>query len=352
MAGLINYQWILQKRPEGLVKRSDFEFRQSELPPLTDGECLVKIMYMALDPATRGYISHTGGYLEPLPLGGPVRGVTIGKVVESRNPRVAAGTVVAGLGPWAKYLIAGPDQISPVRTAEMGVLAPMDVAAGFELPMYMHAMGTSGGTAYYGLLEVAKLKPGEKVLVSGAAGSVGSLAIQIARLKGAGRVVGIAGGADKCAEVLREYGCDACIDYKSADDLSAAITREFPEGLDIYFDNVGGPILEAALDNLAKGARVAICGMISQYNDSQASPGPSNLWNLLVHTASIEGFLVSDYFGTPACEAAYLEIAGWLRSGKLNAKLDIRTDFENVPDVFNELFTGGNHGRLMMKVPD
>lgn len=354
MAAAVNYQWILQKRPVGLVKRSDFEFRQSMLRPLEAGECLIKIIYMALDPATRGYISQTGGYVDPLPLGEPVMGVTVGKVVESRNPAVTVGTIVAGLGHWAKYMIVGPQQISTVRTGDMGTLAPMDTSSNFELPMYMHAMGTSGGTAYYGLIEVAGMKPGDKVLVSGAAGSVGSLAIQIAKLKGAGRVVGIAGGAEKCAEVVRDYGCAACIDYKSVGNVSAAIAKEFPEGLDVYFDNVGGDILEAAIDNLAKGARIAVCGMISQYNNEpgQTNPGPKNLWNLLVNTARIEGFLVSDYFGSPACEAAYREIGNWLREGKLNAKLDIREDFENVPDVFNELFLGGNHGRLMVKVPD
>ncbi|NMG73652.1 NADP-dependent oxidoreductase [Aromatoleum diolicum] len=352
MTGITNYQWILQKRPEGRVKRSDFEFRQSELPPLQAGECLVKVLYMAMDPATRGWMSASGGYLEPLPLGGPVMGVTIGKVVESRNPQIEAGTVVAGVGQWAKYMIVGPQQISPVRTGSLGILAPMDVSTGFELPMYLHAMGTSGGTAHRGLFDIAAMKAGDKVLVSGAAGSVGSLVAQMARLKGAAKVVGIAGGAEKCATVVRDYGCDACIDYRATDNLSAAIAREFPDGLDVFFDNVGGDILEAAIDNLAKGARIAVSGMVSQYNNSEPAPGPRNLWNLVVNTARIEGFLVGDYFGTPASEAAYREIAAWLKAGQLNARLDVREDFENTPDVFNQLFTGGNNGRLVMKVPD
>lgn len=352
MAGITNYQWILQKRPEGRVKRSDFEFRKSELAPLQPGECLVKVLYMAMDPATRGWMSPSGGYLEPLPLGGPVMGVTIGKVVESRNPQMAAGTVVAGVGQWAKYMIAGPDQISPVRTGTLGLLAPMDVSTGFELPMYLHAMGTSGGTAHRGLFDIAGMKAGDKVLVSGAAGSVGSLVAQMAKLKGAAKVVGIAGGAEKCATVVRDYGCDACLDYRATDNLSAAIAQEFPTGLDVYFDNVGGDILEAAIDNLSKGARIAVSGMVSQYNNSAPAPGPRNLWNLVVNTARIEGFLVSDYFGTPASEAAYREIAGWLKAGHLNARLDVREDFENTPEVFNQLFTGGNNGRLVMKVPD
>lgn len=352
MTGYTNQEWILQKRPDGLVKRSDFEFRQSPLRARADGECVVKIMYMAMDPATRGWMSESGGYTVPLPLGQPVLGVIIGKVIESRNPLIAVGTVVAGVGPWAKYFIAGPEQISAVRTGAMGVLAPMDTSSGHELPMYMHALGTSGGTAYYGLFVIGAMKAGETVLVSGATGSVGQLVTQMAKIKGAKRVVGIAGGAAKCAEAVRDYGCDACIDYKATKDINAAIRKECPEGVDVYFDNVGGDILEAALDNLRKWARVPICGMISKYNDSTPSPGPKNVWNLLVYTARMEGFLVSDYFGSPECEAAYADMARWMSEGKLKAKLDIRPQFDQVPEIFTQLFTGGNDGRLIVQVPD
>lgn len=347
-----NQQWILRGRPEGRVKRSDFELREEPIRALDDGEALVKIKYLAMDPATRGWMAPGGGYTEPLLLGGPVMGVTIGEIIESRNPQIEVATVVAGVGHWARYMIAGPDQISPVRTGNLGVLAPMDTSSGHELPMYLHAMGTSGGTAYYGMMDIAGMKRGDNVLVSGAAGSVGSLATQIARLKGAGRVIGIAGGAAKCEAATRDYGCDACIDYRSTTDVSNAIASEFPRGLDVYFDNVGGDILEAAMGNLAKGARIAICGMISQYNDSRPRPGPRNLWNLLVSTARIEGFLASDYFGTAACEAAYREISQWLKEGRMTARLDIREAFDRVPEVFDELFSGGNHGRLIVKVPD
>src|SRR5262245_44476978 len=174
----MNQQWILQKRPTGRVKRSDFEFRETSLRALEPGETLIKIKYLAMDPATRGWMSPSGGYIEPLPLGSPVMGVTIGEVVETRNPQIKPGTTVAGVGHWARYMIAGPEQISPVRTGTVGVLAPMDTSSGHDLPMYLHAMGTSGGTAWYGLFEIAAMKPGENVLVSGAAGSVGLLAAQ------------------------------------------------------------------------------------------------------------------------------------------------------------------------------
>ncbi len=352
MSNELNHQWILKKRPQGLLSEGDLEFRETPLPALEEGQCLIRILYIAMDPATRTWISESGGYLDPLPLGTPVMGVTIGRVEASKNPEIPEGMMVAGVGQWARYMIVGPDQITPTQTGALGALAPIDTSAGLEPPMYLHALGTSGATAYYGLVEVAGLARGDRVLVSGAAGSVGSLVSQIAKLKGAGKVVGIAGGNHKCGEAVRDYACDSCIDYKAESDLSAAIGREFPEGFDVYFDNVGGDVLEAAMDHMAKGARVAVCGMISQYNDAEGPPGPKNMWNLVANTARIEGFLVSDYFGKPECERAYGEIAQWLGEGKLNAKLDIREDFEHIPDVFNQLFTGGNDGRLVVKVPE
>jgi hypothetical protein len=346
-----NEQWILKKRPVDRLKPSDLELRASDLPPLKDGECLVKVRYLAMDPATRGWMGETGGYVDPLPLGGPVMGVTVSEVIESRNSAIRPGMIVAGVGPWAKFIIVGPKGISPVRSGDLGVLAPMDVSTGHDLPVYLHAMGTSGGTAYYGLIEVAAMKPGDKVLVSAAGGSVGSLACQIAKLKGASKVVGIAGGADKCRQTKELYGCDAVIDYKAQGSMSAKIKAEFPTGLDVYFDNVGGEILEAALDNLSKNARIAICGMISQYNTPDER-GIRNLWNLLVHEARIEGFLVSSWFGSPACEAAFREIDGWLKKGAMNATLDIRNMFGEIASAYNLLFTGGNLGRLVVRVPD
>jgi len=348
---LVNQQWILKKRPVGLLKPSDLECRTSDVPPLKDGECLVKVKYLAMDPATRGWMGESGGYVDPLPLDGPVMGVTVGEVIESRNPAIGKGMIVAGVGPWAKYIVVGPKGISPLRSGDLGVLAPMDTSTGHDLPVYLHALGTSGGTAYYGLMTIAAMKPADKVLVSAAGGSVGSLACQFAKLKGASKVVGIAGGAAKCRVVKELYGCDAVIDYKSAGSIAAKIKAEFPDGLDVYFDNVGGETLEAALDNLAKNARIAICGMISQYN-APDERGVRNLWNLLVREARIEGFLVSSWFGSPECEAAYREIDGWLKSGRLNATLDIRDMFGDIANAYNLLFTGGNRGRLIVRAPD
>ena len=346
---LINHEWILKSRPDGLVKNTDFEYRESTVPPLKEGETLVKVLYLAMDPATRGWMGD-GGYVDPLPLDKPVMGVTVSEVIETKNPEITVGMIVAGVGNWARYMVLPKEQISATRAGELGVLAPMDVSSGHPIPMYLHALGTSGGTAWYGLMEVAKMKAGDAVLVSGANGSCGSLVCQYAKLNGASKVVGIAGGEDKCRELVELFGCDEAIDYKNCDDLSAAIGKALPNGFDVFFDNVGGDTLEAAMNNMAKGARIAVCGMISQYNATGATPGPNNMWNLLANTASITGFLVSDYFGTPECEAAYGQIAQWLDEGKLNARVDVRDAFDRVPEVFNELFTGGNKGRLMVQV--
>jgi len=347
-----NQTWILKKRPVGLLRADDLELRESVIGPLEDGQCVVKVKYLAMDPATRGWMSEGGGYVDPLPLDGPVMGVTVSEVVESRIDGIEPGLIVAGVAPWAKYNVLNRDGISATRTGELGKLSPMDVSTGHDLPIYLHAMGTSGGTAYYGLFDIAGMNEGDRVLVSAAGGSVGSLVCQMARLKGASKVVGIAGGTDKCQEVIERYGCDDCIDYKNTEDMGAAIAAAFPDGLDVYFDNVGGEILEAAIDNLAHGGRIAVCGMISQYNATGELHGIRNLWNLLVKEARIEGFLVSSWFGTAQSEAAYGEIDGWLKSGNMDARLDIRDLFSDISAAFNLLFTGGNHGRLIVRVPE
>lgn len=347
-----NQTWILKRRPVGLLKSADLELREDKIAQIGDGECLIKVQYLAMDPATRGWMSETGGYVDPLPLDGPVMGVSIGTVIESRNAEIKDGTAVAGVGPWGKYNVVGPNEISSVQTGELGRLAPMDTSTGHPLPMYLHAMGTSGLTAYYGLVDIGQVKEGDRVLVSAAAGSVGSLACQIARLKGASRVVGIAGGDVKCKDVTERYRADAVIDYKNSKDISAAIGDAFPDGLDVYFDNVGGEILEAALNHLTHGARVPVCGMISQYNATDAGTGVRNLWNLLVHEARIEGFLLTSYFGTPECVAAANEISEWLKSGEITAVIDERDLFSDIVKAYNLLFSGGNRGRLIVRVPE
>ena len=347
-----NQTWFLRKRPVGNLRDSDLSLESDTITSLADGHCIVKTRYLAMDPATRGWISEQGSYVDPLPLDSPMLGVMIGEVIESNNSKVKPGLVVAGVGPWARYFVAGPDAISPVATGALGVLAPMDTSSGHELPMYLHAMGTSGATAYYGIVDIGQIREGDAVLVSAAGGSVGSLACQIAKLKGASRVVGIAGGADKCAEVVKLYGADACIDYKNTDNMSEAIGEALPDGLDIYFDNVGGEILEAALNHLRKGARVPICGMISQYNATDAGAGVHNLWNLLTEEARMEGFLITSFLGTPQAVAGFAEISNWLKSGQMQARVDEREMFDDIVSAYNLLYTGGNRGRLLVRVSD
>jgi len=246
---------------------------------------------------------------------------------------------VSGLGAWADYVVASP-----------GMMGPVPVDWGHDLSVYLHPLGPVGLTAYYGLFKIGQLKDGETVLVSGAAGGVGSLVGQFAKMHGC-RVVGIAGGAEKCAWLTDELGFDAAIDYRAVKDLSAAIGAVLPDGFDVYFENVGGPTLEAAMDHMAQHARIAVCGMISGYNKSDnPPPGPHNMWNLLVKCARIEGFLVSEYY--PHAMEGYSAINEWLKADRIKYKIDLREGLENVPDTFNCLFDGSHDGKLLVKIAD
>ena len=335
----INRECLLIKRPQGEPTRDDYEWRESPVPEPGDGDYVVRVLYAAMDPAIRGWMDASGNYMDPIPLGSPVRSVVLGRVVKSRAPDYPEGMIVSGLGAWADYVVSQP-----------GFMAPVPTDWGHDLTTYLHPLGAVGATAYYGLFEVAAYQDGENVLVSGAAGGVGSLVGQFAKLKGS-KVVGIAGGPEKCAWLTDDLGFDAAIDYRTTDDLSAAIRAQFPDGLDVYFENVGGAALEAALDNLAPLARIAICGMISQYNDSlDPPPGPHNLWNLLVKRARMEGLLVSDYMHRAM--DGFAEINEWIKAGRIQFKVDVREGLENVPEVFNLLFSGAHDGKLLLKVAD
>jgi len=337
MSNQINRQWLLKKRPQGEPKRSDFEWVEKPLAPLADDMYRVRILLSAMDPAQRGWMDPSGNYFDPILLGDPVRAVVLGQVVESNCEGYEPGMIVSGLGAWADYVDGVP-----------GMLSPLPVDWGHDLSTWLHPLGAVGATAYYGLFEVCDFKEGDNVLVSAAAGGVGSLVGQFAKIKGAGKVVGIAGGPDKCNWVTGELGFDACIDYKNTSDMSASIGEQLPEGLDVYFDNTGMPILEAAMNNLAMRARIGICGMISEYNATAPEPGPNNMWNLLVKRARIEGLLVADYMDR-AMEA-FVQINDWIRDGKVRFKVDVRDGLENAPDVFKLLFSGAHDGKLMLKI--
>ncbi|BAL24644.1 NADP-dependent oxidoreductase [Azoarcus sp. KH32C] len=340
MTASANRQWLLRRRPQGPVGRVDLELARSRIPTPADGELLVRIKLLCMDPTIRNFMDADPGYKAPVAVGGVIRGMVVGEVVESRDPARSVGELVWGFGEWSDY-VAGP-------AAQFFALP---THFGHPLPTYTHALGTIGLTAHYGLHDVARVRPGDTVLVSGAAGAVGSLVGQMARIAGASRVIGIAGGSDKCRRATERYGYDVCIDYKGDTALDAALGEAFPNGIDVVFENVGGAILEAALNHLRKNARVALCGMIARYGATEPVPGPRNLWNLVVNTARIQGFLVSDILRDAArVDTALTEIDSWIRTGRLRYDLDVRTGFENVPDIFNCLFTGAHTGRLVVQI--
>ena len=335
----INRQWLLRGRPVGALTLDDFALEPSPLRAPGDGEAVIKVHYLALDPAIRGFMNDSGSYAAPIEPGQPVRGMVLGEVVESRAPTLAQGDVVSGFGSWSDYVVAPGGQWRRAVGS-----APN--------PDLLHRRGSIGLTAYYGLTRIAGIRPGDRVLVSGAAGAVGSLAGQMARLLGAGQIVGIAGGQEKCGRAVARYGYDECVDYKATADLEGAIRQAMPDGIDVYFDNVGGDMLAAAINLLRKNGRIALCGMISGYDKAVDATRPPNLWNLIVQTAGMRGFRVTDMLDDHAFVTdALAEIDGWIAGG-LRGDLDIRQGLENAPAAFLSLFSGGNAGRLLVHVDE
>ncbi len=334
MSETTNRQFKLAQRPVGMVKRSDFDFVEAPVPEIGDGEVLIRTEYLSLDPAMRGWMNEGKSYIPPVGIGEVMRAGVAGMVVASNHPKFAEGDSVVGMLGVQDYAVSNGKGLTKVDPK----LAP--------LPVYLGTLGMPGMTAYFGILEVGELKSGDTVVVSGAAGAVGQVVGQIAKIKGC-RVVGIAGGADKCRYVTEELGFDAAIDYKS-EDVKKALRQHCPKGIDIYFDNVGGEILEAALSNLAMHARIVICGAISQYNNTTPVKGPSNYLALLVNRASMKGMVVFDY--APRYAEAMTAMAGWMREGKLKSREDISQGLENFPETLLKLFKGENTGKLVLKV--
>jgi NADPH-dependent curcumin reductase len=330
-----NRQFRLIRRPQGAVQAADFDFAAEALRDVNDGEVLVQLQYISLDPAMRGWMNESKeSYMPPVALGDVMRAIAAGKVIASKHAGFAAGDYVTGMLGVQEYAYSNGQGLNKVDPS----LAP--------LPLFLGALGMPGLTAYFGLLDAGQFKEGDTVLVSGAAGAVGAIVGQIAKIKGA-RVIGIAGGADKVGYLTRELGFDAAIDYK-AEDVPAAIRRHAPNGVDLYFDNVGGDILDAALANLALHARVVICGAISQYNTTTPVKGPSNYLQLLVKRATMRGLMVADYY--PRAMEAITTLGGWLAAGKLKSREDIVAGLEHFPQAFNKLFEGSNHGKLVLQV--
>jgi NADPH-dependent curcumin reductase CurA len=330
----VNHQFRLARRPVGMVQRSDFEYTEAPVAEPGEGEVLVKILYISLDPAMRGWMNEGKSYIPPVGIGEVMRAGAVGRVIASRDPGIAVGDHVVGVLGVQEYAVAKAKGLTKVDPG----LVP--------LPVYLGTLGMPGMTAYFGLLEVGRPKSGETVVVSGAAGAVGQVVGQIAKIKGC-RVVGIAGGPDKC-DYLRSIGFDAAIDYKHQD-VKAALKEHCPKGVDVYFDNVGGEILDTVLTHLAMHARIVICGAISQYNESKMK-GPSNYMSLLVNRASMTGMVVFDYASRYA-EAAR-EMAGWMATGQLKSREDIVEGLETFPETLLKLFKGENTGKLVLKVAD
>jgi NADPH-dependent curcumin reductase CurA len=334
MSTLVNHQFKLAKRPVGMVQRSDFEYVEAAVAEPGEGEVLVKILYISLDPAMRGWMNEGKSYVPPVGIGEVMRAGAVGRVITSRDPNIAVGDHVVGVLGVQEYAIAKGKGLTKVDPK----LVP--------LPVYLGTLGMPGMTAYFGLLDVGQAKAGDTVVVSGAAGAVGQVVGQIAKIKGC-RVVGIAGGADKCA-YLRSIGFDAAIDYKH-EDVKAALRQHCPKGVDVYFDNVGGEILDIVLTQLAMHARIVICGAISQYNEAKMK-GPSNYMSLLVNRAMMKGMVVFDYASRYG-EAAR-EMAGWMATGQLRTREDIVPGLETFPETLLKLFKGENTGKLVLKVTD
>ncbi len=333
---LTNHQFRLAARPVGMPKPSDWSFTEEPVRELGEGEVLVKVLLISLDPAMRGWMNEGRSYIAPVKIGEVMRALGAGQVVASRKPGFAPGDHVTGTFGVQEYAIASGEGITKVDLS----FAP--------LPVYLSTLGMTGLTAYFGLLDVGQPKPGETVVLSGAAGAVGAVAGQIAKIKGC-RVVGIGGGPEKCEYIKTELGFDAAIDYK-AEDVKSALSRHCPKGIDVYFDNVGGQILDTVLLQLARRARVVICGAISQYNNTTPIKGPSNYMSLLVNHARMEGFVVFDYAARYA--EGLREMAGWLGAGRLKSREDIVAGLTTFPDTLLKLYKGENSGKLILKVAE
>lgn len=335
-----NRQWLLARRPHGLIGPEDFRWVEGPAPVCSGTGALVRTLWLSCDPTQRNWVNPGENYVEPVAIGEPMRAIGVGEVIESGRPELAPGDRVVGMLSWSDYQALDAAQAASLQKVDPA-LPPL---------FYLTVTGVTGFTAYFGLLDVGGLKAGDAVLVSGAAGATGSAAVQIARLMGASKVVGVAGGPQKCAYVTGELGADACIDYKS-EDVAAQVKAHFPAGVDVFFDNTGGPILDAALANLAQGARVVICGGIATgYESWAAAEGPKNYLYLILKSARMQGFLVTSYahrFGEAAAK-----LAGWAAAGQLKTAAHVVEGLERAPEALRGLFTGANIGKTVVKVAD
>jgi NADPH-dependent curcumin reductase CurA len=330
-----NRRFLLRERPTGRIGPETFELNEGAVPQINDGEALVRVDWISLDPTNRTWINNTPTYLPPVGIGEVMRAGGLGEVVESKNPHYSVGQLVQGLVGWQEYVVA----------SDTMPLFPVDVAEGVSPSAYLGALGTTGLTAWLGIRDIGKPQPGETVVVSAAAGAVGSIAGQLAKADGA-RVVGIAGGPEKCRLLTEQLGFDAAVDYR-ADDWAAQLAAATPNGIDVDFENVGGVIMDAVFARLNIRARVALCGLISGYNSADPPPGPRAFVNLLIQRATLQGFIVLDHLGR--APEAVREIAGLIAAGKLTPLETVVEGFEQLPTAINMLFDGKNVGKLVVK---
>jgi NADPH-dependent curcumin reductase len=342
LTSLVNHQVRLASRPTGMTTAENWQFTEEAVAEPAEGGLLVKTLSLSLDPAMRGWLNDAKSYIPPVGIGEVMRAGGIGRVVASRHAGFSVGDIVTGTPGVQEYWTVAADEI------KRSGLAKIDLRVG-SATQWMNVLGMPGMTGYFGLMDIGQPQPGQTVVVSGAAGAVGQTVGQLAKIKGC-RAVGIAGGPAKCEWVVKELGFDACIDYK-AGPVKDALKEHCPKGIDVYFDNVGGEILDAALAKLARKARIIICGAISQYNNTGAVQGPKNYMSLLVNRARMEGMVVFDY--TDRFPVAIAEMAGYLKDGRMKSKEDVvRGGVAVFPQTLNKLFNGENFGKLVLHVAD
>ena len=328
----------LGRRPEGMPTRNDFVMAETEVPAPGPGQVLVRNIYMSVDPYMRGRMVIRESYVPPFQIGEALSGGAVGQVVESDNPRFKRGDYVSNFSGWREWFVSGGGDLQKIKPA----VAPIQA--------FLGTFGIPGLTAYAGLLKVGELKDGEKVFVSAASGAVGAVVCQIAKAKGC-TVVGSAGSDEKCDWLVREAGVDRAINYRTCGNLAKAVRDALPDGIDVYFENVGGAHLDAALANMRLHGRVAVCGMIAQYNDTALPPGPSNFINVLPKRLTIRGFIVTDY--ASLMPEFLRDMVDWYRGGKMKWRETIAEGLENAPDAFIGLFKGENIGKMLVKIgPD
>jgi NADPH-dependent curcumin reductase CurA len=335
-----NRQWLLKQRPQGMVSLDDFELTESNAPTanLAKGEVLIKNLYLSFDPAMRGWMDDEPSYLPPVEIGQPMRASAVGQVVESENDELPSGTLVQGMFGWQEFALAKPDDLIPATALPEGTppTMPLSIFGGTSL------------TAYFGLLSVGALTEGETILVSGAAGATGSVVAQIAKIKNC-TVIAIAGGKEKADWLLNDCKVDAVIDYKN-ENVEQRISELCPNGINVFFDNVGGDILQAGIEHMAEKGRIVLCGQISSYNSAMPAPGPNNLMKLIVNRVRMEGFIMIDFMDR--IDEAMNDLVTWVMEGKIVYHEDIQEGFDNIPETFLRLFSGKNEGKQLLKLAD